>query len=241
MKAYKSLLRRVGYYALRPHPPRYSSLFRNPVLIVGSAPVSHLPDGYQPNYHLLTINGSQSVTTGWGLADPDVTFLQYRQVYGSNDNAVAVRKALKDQSTGHLYVMRWTQSRKELEDGLAAFNYSYGHLHIVNRLQRMALFKSIMGYLNTEDDLETRFSNGVTAVLYALASGARAVIITGINPASQGHIYNNLNLGRQHSQTDHDVLVALLRAGHPVYTADPDVAQLTGLPLWKADSWTLGS
>jgi hypothetical protein len=230
----KTFFRRIRYHLTRPKPPLHPLPFRGPALVVGSAPVSHLPEGFDDTFSVITVNGAQAVTKAWGIDTPDATFLQYNQVYGTNANAVAVRNALKGKRTRILYVLRWNQGMKELIDGLQSFDYAYDKLELVSRDQRTAFLQKVTGILNFEEDTESKFSNGITAVLYALLSGAKTVIISGINPASAGHVYNNLELARNHSQTDKDVLLYLRAQGYAIYTADPSVSEAIGLPLWKA-------
>ncbi len=101
------LLRRKLVLSLAPRALRHPRPFAGPVLIVGSAPISHLPAGFDERFSVITINGSQTVTAGWGLGPPDVTFLQPNQVEGTTDNARAVRTVLCGQRTRLLYVLRW--------------------------------------------------------------------------------------------------------------------------------------
>ena len=75
-----------------------------------------------------------------------------------------------------------------------------------------------MGGLNVEIDDNMKFSNGITAVFYAILSGAKAVIISGINPDSSGHVYNDANLKRLHAGTDKQILQALIDRGYPLFT-----------------------
>lgn len=232
----KRLLRKLYFHMLRPKIPVHPEPFRGPVLVVGSAPESNLPDGFDDTFHVITINGSQNIVKHWGIDVPDVTFMQFRQIYGTNDNAVAVRRVLSGERTGLLYVVRWAGSLKPLIDGLADFNYRYAQLQIVSRYERMAMFNNVTGVLNCEDDLETKFSNGVTAILYAINSGAQSVVISGINPKSTGHVYNDLGLIRHHSHSDGEILQILRKRGYNIYTADPEVALSTRLPLWTARS-----
>lgn len=223
------------YWLSRPQPPRHPTPFAGPVLVLGSAPVSNLPKGFDDSYSVLTVNGSQSVTKKWGIAQPDATFLQFNQVEGTNDNAVAVRRVLNGEQTGILYVIRWTLEEQRLRDGLAAFNYQYEQLKLVSQYQRMALHEAVMGARNSEIHNDQKFSNGITAVLYALHSGAPTVILSGINPNSTGHSYNSLGLNRLHTDKDREVLMKLHGRGEQIFTADPEVAASTGLPLWQGN------
>src|SRR5690606_26123659 len=100
---------------------------------------------------------------------------------------------------------------------------SYDRLRILSRYRRMALYEAVLGRLNLETDNDTKFSNGVTAVLYAAVNGAPAIVITGIDPSSKGHVYNRLVLPRLHANTDRELLQEIRARGFPLYTADPDV------------------
>lgn len=216
------------------HPAK----FTGPVVVVGSAPLSTVPAGFSSHFHVITVNGSQSVLDKWGIEVPDATFMQFNQVEGQTTNAIHVRQVLTGRRTGLLYVVRWPKNFDALQKGLAAFNYSYGDLKMVNRLKRMAMYEAVMGGLNVEIDDEMKFSNGITAVFYAIISGARAVIISGINPDSSGHVYNDANLKRLHAGTDKQILQALIERGYPIYTADFEVAEASGLPLWTEEALT---
>jgi hypothetical protein len=96
----------------------------------------------------------------------------------------------------------------------------------------MALLDLVGGVRCSELGADDKCSNGINAVLFALYNGATAVIITGINPASGGHIYNHANLARLHIQRDREILLRLMERGYPVFTADPTVSESLGLPLW---------
>ncbi|WP_245419746.1 membrane-anchored protein [Phyllobacterium salinisoli] len=187
---------------------------------------------------MITVNGSQSVIGEWGVDVPDATFMQFNQVEGQTTNAIHVRKVLEGKRTKLLYVVRWPQSLGRLKSGLAAFNYVYDELRLVNRFTRMAMYEGVMGKLNVEINDDMKFSNGITAVFYALLNGAKAVIITGIDPDSSGHIYNDANMKRLHAGTDKQILQALIDEGHPLFTADPHVASVSGLPLWTDETLT---
>lgn len=229
----KQFYRRLKYMVTRPEPPTLPVPFASPVVVVGSAPVSHKPAGWNGNFKIITINGSQSVTKKWGVASPDVTFIQFNQIEGTNTNAVEVRRVLTGEHTRMLYVLLWRDGQERLERGLKAFDYGYDNMTIVNRYERMALIDRIGGLKGSELDAESKCSNGINAVMFALHNRAPAVIITGINPNASGHAYNQENLARMHKYMDRKVLQNLLDKKYPVYTADPAVAEAIGMPLWQ--------
>ncbi|MGY5808009.1 membrane-anchored protein [Rhizobium sp. LEGMi198b] len=225
--------RSVKYWLCRPKPPTLIEPFSGPVLVVGSAPVSHKPADFDGTFKVITINGSQVVTKAWGIDVPDVTFVQFNQIEGTNTNAVEVRRVLNGQRTKKLYILLWRKGLERLEKGLKAFDYRYDSLEIVDRYKRMALLDRVGGVKCSELGADDKCSNGINAVLFALYNGATAVIITGINPDSGGHIYNQANLARLHIQRDREILLRLMERGYPVFTADPTVSASLGLPLWE--------
>jgi len=229
----KHYYRQIKYHLTRPKPPILAERFDGPVLVVGSAPVSNKPVDFDESFRVITINGSQTVTKGWGIEAPDVTLVQFNQIEGTNTNALEVRRVLNGERTKMLYVLLWRKEFQRLEDGLKAFNYGYDKLEIVDRYKRMALLDRIGGVKCSELGADDKCSNGINAVLFALYNGATEVIITGINPDSGGHVYNTENLARLHVRKDREVLERLLKRGYPVFTSDAAVSRSIGLPLWK--------
>ena len=228
----KHYYRQIKYHLTRPKPPMLAERFDGPVLVVGSAPVSNKPVDFDESFKVITINGSQTVTKGWGIEAPDVTLVQFNQIEGTNTNAVEVRRVLNGERTKMLYVLLWRKELQRLEEGLRSFNYSYDKLEIVNRYKRMALLDRVGGVKCSELGADDKCSNGINAILFAIYNGATEVIITGINPDSGGHVYNQENLARLHVRKDREVLERLLERGYPVFTTDPGVSQSVGLPLW---------
>lgn len=231
--ARKRIYRNVKYRLARPAPPTTPIPFKGPVVVVGSAPVSHRPDGFDDSFSVITVNGSQSVITAWGVDAPDITMMMFNQIEGTTPNAVEVRRVLRGQRTGALYVLLWRKDeRARLEEGLRAFDYRYDHLQIVDRYERMALLDRVAGLRTLEINADSKCSNGMNAVLFALYHGAPAVIITGINPNLAGHAYNSKGLARLHVQMDKVLITRLVREGRPIFTADPSVSEDLGIPLW---------
>lgn len=213
--------------------PIFPGKFSTPLVVVGSAPTASMPVGFNASYRVISINGSQVVSQSWGRAKPDVTILTGKQLRGENTNAVSVRNALSGQATG-LLLMFWNGTVDEAAAELRNLDYRYDEFRILTNHERMAMHYASLGTLNRELSRDERFSNGITGVLYALTNKAPAVIISGINPASSGHIYNEANLKRQHAETDSHVLQSLIKRGAPIYTADPEVAQKLSIPLWSS-------
>lgn len=230
------LFRFLKYAWLRPKPWSDASIRGRNVMVVGSAPNSTRPTDFGLSYLVISINASQVVAKDWGVGKPDITLMMFHQIEGKYKNAQEVRRVLNGERTGHLCMLLWRHDLKRLKDGLARMNYGYDTLSMVDRFSRVALVKAMTGKLNFEISPESKYSNGVIAVMLALYSGAERVVISGINPASTGHIYNSANLHRKHSGPDMDALRHMQQRGLPVYTADPVVAEATGLPLWTGEA-----
>lgn len=233
-RAKQYLYRHAKYKLRQPVAPALNEqLSGRTVVVVGSAPYSTKPEGFDSSFRVMSVNASQIVTRDWGIECPDVTLMQFNQIEGENTNAVEVRRVLQRQRTGLLYVLLWRHGRARLEMGLSRFEYQYEQLRIMDRYERVELMRQVSGELNFELDAETKWSNGVVGAVLALQSGARSVILTGINPNSSGHIYNNEDLTRKHTTMDLQMLMRLREMKYSIYTADEPVAEATGLPLWR--------
>ncbi|WP_347266804.1 hypothetical protein [Paracoccus sp. (in: a-proteobacteria)] len=230
----RQLYRYLKYQLLAPTAPRLEGELRGrDVVIVGSAPVSTRPAGWDGNFRVISINASQMAARAWLSETPDVTLMQFNQIEGTNANAREVRRVLAGQRTGILYVIHWRHGLARLQAGLAGFGYGCDSLRLMGRYERIALMRAATGRLNLELEADSKWSNGIVAAALAIHSGARNVILTGINPKSSGHGYNALDLKRLHADSDLEALRLFLARGYPLHTADPGVAAATGLPLWS--------
>ena len=224
----------VRYRLAAPRVPNLERLLLGKTVVVaGSAPFSTKPLGWDDSFRVLTINASQIAAQGWLPHPPDVTLMQFNQIEGLNPAAVEVRRVLQHQKTGLLCLLNWRHERERLLRGLEAFDYRYNELTLISRHERIALMHRMTGRLNLELEGEAKWSNGIVGAALALASGAANVVLTGIDPLSKGHKYNSLNLSRMHQETDLEALQIFRDQRLPVFTADPNVAQSVGLPLWN--------
>ncbi|MFG6083594.1 hypothetical protein ACEUZ9_005312 [Paracoccus litorisediminis] len=230
----KYAYRLVKYKFLRPQVPQFSDILQGrTAVVVGSAPSSTRPIGWDTSFRVIAINASQSAASGWLLERPDITLMQFNQIEGQNPQAIEVRRVLQGKSTGRLVIMHWRHDLPRLERGIAAFGYGYDQLSLMSRYERIALMRECTGKLNLELDAASKWSNGITGAALALKSGAERVILTGINPLSAGHAYNNLGLARLHASADLEALHLFRAKRYPVFTADPHVAEATGIALWQ--------
>ncbi len=223
----------LRYRLAAPQVPNLERVFLGKtVVVVGSAPFSTKPQGWDDSFRVLTINASQMAAQGWLPQPPDATLMQFNQIEGQNAAAVEVRKVLQNQKTGLLCILNWRHDLQRLQKGIDAFDYRYDELMLMSRHERIALMHRMTGRLNLEMEGEAKWSNGVVGAALAIKSGAANVILTGIDPLSKGHKYNSLNLSRMHKETDLEALHTFSEQRLPIFTVDPHVAQSTNLALW---------
>lgn len=236
-RAKNQIYRYLKYHLVRPRAPELRrQLQGQTVVVVGSAPFSTRPAGWDASFRVMTINASQAAASAWLTQTPDVTLMQYNQIEGQSPTALEVRRVLRGKRTGTLFVLHWQHGVARLEQGLARFEYGFEQLRLMSRYERIALTHKCIGKLNLELEAASKWSNGIVGTALALHSGARRVILTGINPMSSGHAYNDMALPRLHASTDLQALHALQALGYPIFTADPDVAKATGIKLWEGQA-----
>jgi len=228
----KHIYRSIKYRLLRPIPPPLNQPFRLPVVVVGSAPGSTPPHGFPSQYHVVTVNASQIAAQRWGLAVPDMTFMQFSPIMNTDLHGQEFRQVLSGKQTKSLYALLWSDGEVALQKRLDSFGYSFDELYMVTRYERMALLDKVCGIKTTEVDVRRKCSNGINAVLFALYHGAPAVIISGINPSSAGHSYSSSDLPRLHAETDRQIIKMILSRGLPLFTSDARVSKENNIPIW---------
>lgn len=205
-----------------------------PLLVVGSAPGSHLPQGFdRTTWHVATINGSQGIARQWGIENPDVTAMMFAHLTGNSRNSPAVRSLLKGYRTGHLMVMGLDHIKEGTAERLREMDYGCDSFEIVTRLQRSKFLREFLQTRYYDLVKSEKTSNGVFMIAYGIACGASPLVISGIAPNTTGHAYNDLGLPRKHQESDAQALKRFLARGYAIYTADPAVSEAFDLPLWK--------
>jgi hypothetical protein len=106
-------------------------------------------------------------------------------------------------------------------------------VEIVDHWQRSKLTYHVLGQHAAISSGHDKISNGVFAALLAIYSGARPVVLAGISLSKGGHSYNNLNTERYHVNADAAALSLANRRGLPLFAADRDLAEESGLSVWN--------
>lgn len=208
-----------------------------PCLVLGSAPNPHLPT--ISNYDLICVNSSGLIAKELGLGKPKLTVMGgFKLVH---PNLEEDRKVLHGLSTEYLILIRHTLPipRVEAEKLLAALNYHYQQFLTVDFWDRACMIRKVTGKrLGGEDTpnasrqgTPNMASNGIFAACYALYHGAPEIILSGISLTKDGHYYSEQNRRRRHTSFDLTAIKSMVERGWPVKTSEPELAELTGLPL----------
>jgi hypothetical protein len=207
-----------------------------PFLVVGSAPGSRLPAGFdRQTWRVGTINGSQGIAENWGIDVPDVTVMMCGHLLGDSPNSPSVRRLVAGRRTRKLMIVGIDVPARDAPRLLAEMHYDCDDFEIIERSQRSKFLRSAMKARYHELIKEEKVSNGIFLAFYALMCGAGPVVITGIAPNSTGHAYNDLGLRRKHVDADARALRLMCKQSPNVFTADEAVAKAFDIPLWTAE------
>jgi len=176
------------------------------------------------NFDLICVNSSGFVAKELGLPDPKVTLLgAFKLVVPKNEED---RRALHGLRTEYLILIRHRLpvSRLLAESLLGMLHYHYKQFLTVGFWDRSYMIQKVTGK-------DLRVSNGIFAACYALYNGAPEIILSGFSLTMHGHYYSDQNRRRKCGNADLAALSAMRERGWAVKTSEPELAELTGLPL----------
>lgn len=189
----------------------YTAMRGKNVLVLGSSPNLKLPDSYNKEWCLVTINASVAVANGHGLGIPDLSIFAASVLLRNDDKFVEVRKyltGLKSESViirtlggGFIKNMMKIMKAKAV---LKKINYKSRNVAVLPPSSWQSIVCEVMGDENVE--MAKNISTGVFCVLLAIYSGASYVVVSGIDPGTDGHSYSSINRGREHKSADARVL-----------------------------------
>lgn len=197
-----------------------------PAIVLGSGPNSRPPADAR-DWALLTVNGSQALSAGWPVSDPDMTLFG-TTVLGMRKSNRAAQAVLRGRHTRLLVMVRDGSNPLVHSFNLWRIGYRHDRRVLLSTAQRADLFEAVLG---KSLGSVAKPSNGIFLVLIALHLGAPKVLMTGFSLSKAGHGYNASNHPRNHAGADADILAELVRREAPVFANDPDFARESGLRL----------
>jgi hypothetical protein len=194
-------------------------------LVLGSSPDPHIVA--LQNFDLICVNCSGYIAKDFGLPDPKVTLLgAFKLVVPKNE---VDRRILKSLRTDSLVLIkhRLPVTPKLAKSLLAMLDYSYDAFLKIGFWDRAYMIQKVTGQ-------RFEVSNGVFAACYALYNGAPEIVLAGISLTKDGHYYSEQNRNRLHIPIDLAALKAMVERGWKVKTTEPELAELTGIPLFTS-------
>ncbi|TPI12458.1 hypothetical protein FJW06_17000 [Mesorhizobium sp. B4-1-3] len=203
-----------------------------PALVMGSAPNFRLPEGYDADWALVTVNASQLLAETFGLPVPDVAVIRRGILVGGGEQDCYKRDLLKGRQAKHLIIPVWADVEDKLKVGCRSFNYQYDTLQALTKWQLANIVWRLSGKYHLSRRWHRKISTGAFAILLARFAGFAPVVVSGFSLSQAGHGYDTRNAFRYHADEDAALLRLVVRRGEPIYAEDRDFAAETGLPWW---------
>jgi hypothetical protein len=202
---------------------RFSRVIRplvggRPTLVLGSAPNPHVPPDYDPaTWSLVCINASGRIAEQLDLGTPAITIMASGFLTAANDISVEARQLVSGLRTETL-IIRFAGSDpfKRLRRALSvrlrlmSMDYRFERLVFISPAVWRPILSSFREMLDSQGSGNTEnVSTGVFGCVMALDLDALTLAVSGIDPASSGHAYNNLDRTRHHVFADEWMLKLL--------------------------------
>jgi hypothetical protein len=207
-----------------------------PALVLGSAPNSSRPHGFDGDWSVVTANASQMRAEDWGIKTPALTvFRAGLMLPGAHQDEVWA--VLRGRRTTSLVVLKDKTPENAYLKSLGERDYGAASVHLISKSQKNAIVLELTGRLRVSC-FGKGASQGVFAALLALKCGAPCAVVSGLSFSATDHFYGAWSK-RGHIADDRDVLRAAVRRGLPLFAAEPTFAAESGLPLWTGTAQQL--
>ncbi|MBZ9953026.1 MULTISPECIES: hypothetical protein [unclassified Mesorhizobium] len=204
-----------------------------PALVMGSAPNFRLPQGYDADWALVTVNASQLLAETVGLPVPDIAVIRRGIFVDASEQDFYKRDLLNGRQAKHLIIPVWPDVEDKLKAGCRTFNYRYETLQALTKWQLANVVWQLSGKYHMFRGWHRKISTGAFAIILARFAGFAPVVVSGFSLSQAGHGYDTRNAFRYHANEDAALLGRVVRRGEPIYAEDKDFAAESGLPLWQ--------
>jgi len=177
------------------------------VLILGGSPNLKLPSDYTKEWCLVTVNASGAVAKKHSLEVPGLAVFAISALIKSESKFAEVRKYTSglEANTVLLRMLGGGTIKRFLRVRRAATvldrsGYRCQHITGLYPEDWRVVITQVMG--DEHQKIARNISTGVFCVLLAIYSGAKRVVVSGIDPESIGHSYSKSNGLREHSNAD---------------------------------------
>ncbi|MCA0000569.1 MULTISPECIES: hypothetical protein [unclassified Mesorhizobium] len=204
-----------------------------PALVMGSAPNFRLPQGYDADWALVTVNASQLLAETVGLPVPDIAVIRRGIFVDASEQDFYKRDLLNGRQAKHLIIPVWPDVEDKLKAGCRTFDYRYETLQALTKWQLANVVWQLSGKYHMFRGWHRKISTGAFAIILARFAGFAPVVVSGFSLSQAGHGYDTRNAFRYHANEDAALLRRVVRRGEPIYAEDKDFAAESGLPLWQ--------
>jgi len=203
-----------------------AALHGKKILILGSSPNLRIPESFQNDWKVITMNASGVVAKEHGLPDPTVALFAVSSLLKVTPHIRVIQKKIMGLRGHFLFVrmlgggLRKRSVRLFRSVGvLRRLNYTFEMASSMGPELWQEITLDVMGEENYH--LARNMSTGVFCIVLAIYAGAKEVAVSGIDPSSIGHQYSSKGFERQHSNSDKRMLDFLVNH-YPVTIYLPD-------------------
>lgn len=199
-------------------------LLDRPWLFVASAPNPTLPATLPPRTAHVYIKFAAAAGGRRGMPAPDLAFV--------NDYAVARQT---EGVTCHRILALTAKRRKIVADRIVhALPFTGSRPMHLGDGERDLVLDAVLGDSFKGVGAMPRPSNGIALICYAILFGIPRLIVSGMSLTDDGHDNpNRKKFQRLHKEEDRASFQHFARHHPSIVTSEPELAELTGLPLFR--------
>lgn len=186
-------------------------LYSRNVLVLGSSPSLKIPEEFNNNWSVISVNASGAVAREKGLPDPTVAVFAVSSLLKVTPHIRVIQEKIMGLRGHFVFVrmlgggllkrsVRFFRSVRKLRE----LNYEFDEASAMGPKLWKEITLDVMGEDNYH--LARNMSTGVFCIVLAIYAGAKEVAVSGINPSSIGHQYSSKGFERQHSNSDRRML-----------------------------------
>jgi hypothetical protein len=201
-----------------------AGLLHRPWFFLASAPDPTIPPLLPPNAARIYIKWAGHTGKKLGLPQPDLLFV----------NDYNLRPQTSDLNC-HRVLALTAKRKKVIFDRFRRLNpFASNSLKHITDAERDWILDTVVGDAFRGKGDMPRPSNGIALIAYGLLLGVPQIIVSGMSLTDNGHTNpTRKKHQRLHKEEDHASFVYFAENFPGVSTSEPELSELTGLPLYR--------
>ncbi|WP_147448127.1 hypothetical protein [Mesorhizobium sp. YM1C-6-2] len=209
-----------------------AGLLHRPWLFLGSAPRPTLPEILPADTAHVYIKYSGQAGKRLGLPEPDLIYV----------HDIRLEEQVKGLDCHRILAMTNSERRARIDRLWSRIPFVKRTTMLMSNLERDWLFDTLLGDIFHGVGQKKHPSNGIALIAYAVLLGVPQIIVAGMSLTDDGHSNPaHKKKIRYHKEEDHASFVHFAAHCPTVMTSEPELAELTGLPLFCAAKGTVAS